>query len=401
MSTGSATRAGLGATLPAMGKTLAFASLVVVASTLPAQRTIVVDANNGPGTNYTDFPPAYAAATAGDTILIRSGRYTPSPAPIAKAITIRGDVGGSQQACFSGSLSVAGVAAGQRLLIGNLTLRCSSLDIADCPGAVHIDGVTAAEVSVRRCPQVTFAESYLKQLDLEDATVAMAGGEVFYGPSFQPGLFSVTATRSQLTLGNANVIGPLGYFDPTTCTLYVTPTPGFNLADSVVFVSTSSIIAGGGYSGGQHCLGGYTASIAVGTNSTLQLDPSVQLFGGVAPSLTVVRKAMPVTYGVASSPGTILPVVVFGGAGSPFLTLASLPVRPVPTPFNALWVDTDPGKDILIGTGTVGSNGLANFGVPLPPGIPLGLPMTIQSGVVESGQLALSSAMTLLLHKNE
>lgn len=40
------------------------------------QGTHVVDAAGGPGSNFTDIPPAVAVAASGDTILVRAGTYT-------------------------------------------------------------------------------------------------------------------------------------------------------------------------------------------------------------------------------------------------------------------------------------------------------------------------------------
>jgi len=40
------------------------------------QGTHIVDANGGPGSNFTDLPPAVAAAANGDTILVRAGTYS-------------------------------------------------------------------------------------------------------------------------------------------------------------------------------------------------------------------------------------------------------------------------------------------------------------------------------------
>ena len=49
---------------------LLFAVLVV--GVLPAQRTWIVDKKGGPGVDFTDIPPAIAAATAGDRIEVRA-----------------------------------------------------------------------------------------------------------------------------------------------------------------------------------------------------------------------------------------------------------------------------------------------------------------------------------------
>ena len=49
----------------------------------------IVDASNGPGTNFTDLPAAVAAAQNGDTLLVLPGTYRAFHA-IGKALTIRG-----------------------------------------------------------------------------------------------------------------------------------------------------------------------------------------------------------------------------------------------------------------------------------------------------------------------
>jgi hypothetical protein len=60
---------------------------LVLACVLPT--TWIVDANSGPGTHFTDLPPAIAAAQSGDTILVRTGNYTAFYVT-GKALTIRG-----------------------------------------------------------------------------------------------------------------------------------------------------------------------------------------------------------------------------------------------------------------------------------------------------------------------
>ena len=58
--------------------------------TIAALPTIwIVDAANGPGTNFVDLPPAIAAAASGDTIIVRAGNYSAFNVS-GKALTIRG-----------------------------------------------------------------------------------------------------------------------------------------------------------------------------------------------------------------------------------------------------------------------------------------------------------------------
>ena len=49
----------------------------------------IVDAANGPGTNFTNLPAAVAAAQSGDTIVVMPGNYKPFDVT-GKALTILG-----------------------------------------------------------------------------------------------------------------------------------------------------------------------------------------------------------------------------------------------------------------------------------------------------------------------
>jgi hypothetical protein len=63
------------------------AILAVIVAVLPT--TWIVDAANGPGTNFIDLPAAVAAAVSGDTIIVRPGSYTAFNVT-GKALTIQG-----------------------------------------------------------------------------------------------------------------------------------------------------------------------------------------------------------------------------------------------------------------------------------------------------------------------
>jgi hypothetical protein len=74
---------------------LLLAILVGIASgdSLSAQRTWIVDAKNGPGTQFTTVAAAVAAAANGDLLSIRPGHYTKTKT-ISKALTFQGTAPG-------------------------------------------------------------------------------------------------------------------------------------------------------------------------------------------------------------------------------------------------------------------------------------------------------------------
>jgi hypothetical protein len=91
--------------------------------------TWIVDANNGPGTNFLDLQAAIAAAQSGDTILVRAGTYTRF-AVSGKALTIRGAGAASTIVALApvGALGGASVVIsttppGETFYLGGLTVR--------------------------------------------------------------------------------------------------------------------------------------------------------------------------------------------------------------------------------------------------------------------------------------
>jgi hypothetical protein len=137
------------------------ASSLVLFALLP---TIwIVDSANGPGTNFTDLPPAVAAAASGDTIIVRAGAYTGFSVN-GKAVTIRGE--NTQTTVVAQAwTSIASVPAigtfylsGMTILGGLSTVGPGKFVLADlvvwnaAPGyAPGLSASSAAEVHASRC----------------------------------------------------------------------------------------------------------------------------------------------------------------------------------------------------------------------------------------------------------
>lgn len=118
--------------------------LAVVAAPA-AQRTWIVDAANLPGTDFTDLPPAEAAAADGDTLLVRAGTYTGFTT--SKGIAVLGAGSVVQGSFFSPSITVAGLPAGrvfraQGLVIGGGVFG-QSIMLNGNDGAVHLEAIDA------------------------------------------------------------------------------------------------------------------------------------------------------------------------------------------------------------------------------------------------------------------
>lgn len=139
-------------------RTLFLAAASCLATGAAAQAsTWIVDINNGPGANFTQLTDAVANSQAGDVIVVRPGTYTApwQGTAINKGVTILG-----QGNVYFGtsSLEVAGVPAGEALVIVNL--RPILWVVHDSPGSITIRESTAGgtvgltAVTVNSCRDV-------------------------------------------------------------------------------------------------------------------------------------------------------------------------------------------------------------------------------------------------------
>lgn len=108
------------------------------ALTLPVRATTwIVDANNGPGTNFTDIPPAVAAAAPGDVIVVRHGSY--SGFTLGRGVTILGQGG---VAIGIGGAVISSVPAGEIAALCNV--QSSGSLVSGCAGTVMLQRVNGS-----------------------------------------------------------------------------------------------------------------------------------------------------------------------------------------------------------------------------------------------------------------
>jgi hypothetical protein len=148
-------------------RVLAFA-LICVRASLSAQRTWIVDAASGPGHDFTDLPPALAAATHGDRIVLRAGSY--NGATTDRGVTILG-----RSAELRSPMRVVGLALGRTFVLTGVRSSPAPsasglLECSDNAGNMHLDRVTffypqplfgngAVACRIERCRAVTAANS--------------------------------------------------------------------------------------------------------------------------------------------------------------------------------------------------------------------------------------------------
>lgn len=157
------------------------AALLTLLPSLAAQ-TYVVDAANGPGTNYTTLVAAVAAVPDGAVLLVRPGNYAGFTVA-GKGFSVLGGAG----VTVSGSIVIGGTSAFQGVTLRGLTWNTVPLadviGLSNCQGPVLLEGITQPATSF--IPQPTFpqpipsgigaqscAQLYLRDCSI-DCTVAL------------------------------------------------------------------------------------------------------------------------------------------------------------------------------------------------------------------------------------
>lgn len=152
---------------------IAVTAVAVLLAAKSLASTYVVDSHGGPGVDFTDLPPAVAAALPGDVLLVRSGAY--SSFLCSQGITILGY--GSP--IVDGAAMVFWVPADQVAIVTGLA--ATNLVVSGCEGPVVLQQISPVQT-------VTIEDS----LDVRLLEVNPA-----YGPSGEAGV-SVTSSRVEV-----------------------------------------------------------------------------------------------------------------------------------------------------------------------------------------------------------
>ena len=118
--------------------------LITIVAVLP---TIwIVDASNGPGTNFTNLPPAVTAAASGDTIIVKAGAYSTFNAT-GKALTIIGAGASMTSLVSSLGARIDSVPAGMTFYVEGLKFGASLGGTSNSvPAGLRVSGATTKVV---------------------------------------------------------------------------------------------------------------------------------------------------------------------------------------------------------------------------------------------------------------
>ncbi|MCA8968856.1 MAG: hypothetical protein KDC95_03705 [Planctomycetes bacterium] len=323
-----------------------FVFVSLFATPIAAQRTYVVDAANGPGTDFTVLQAACDAANHGDTLLVKPGIYVETV--VRKGIAIVGQPGVRIYGFNAPGLTITSIPAARTCTVTRVeSLRFTYGGpialVTDCAGAVHLEGLQTQPVIT---PAITDSGLAIRR----SVQVTVHGAMIECGVAAEKSTFAIT---DSILIGRSTA----------ATDIRVPSTPGLTAKDSDLEIAGTSI-RGGDW--GWTLWGIELASPAVfleGSNASIA-GASVSLRAGAEQNTVPGMTAMWVDRGVAYVAPTV--IVVPSGSALPYWTSATGRVVSVEQPSLSA-TSTAPGGSIVTDVfGRASSIGALVLGVPGP-----------------------------------
>jgi hypothetical protein len=389
--------------------------------------TWIVDDDGGPGVDFTDIPPAIAAASTGDLILVRTGGY--SGFVLDKDLVVVADTGHAP-GLGKKSAIIRNIGKGRFARLAGFSMR--SLAIRNCGGTVQVDdcqigeAVDTAALIIDDCARVTVTRTraigrkrpfdmgpgggggpYARGGLFTNSTVILAqsyfkggAGSGIYKMGGTDGKDGITATNSTLFVLSTTVVGgkggdawdPFEFFGDGG-----NGAPGIRLDGSYMelFGLPTHYVSGGAGGMGDVFTGkdGEDANAVFGLISTIHYSGIVlksnskPAFGGSGNAITKIAPDVPVLVSNGTGQlGSSVQLQLFGPGGSGYALFLS-PFTGAGKVGNLLpHLLLDPGTLFLLTLGTVPAGGKEIIGLRIPV-MPLlqGLPVLSQAYLELSG----------------
>lgn len=329
-----------------------------------AAQTYVVDAANGPGTQFTDLPAAVAAAPDGATLIVRAGAYGPIDLD-GKGLTIVGGPGVMLNSILAPAIQVKNLAAHQSFALrgafmgwafqsvqadfvnnaGRVLLQEFSYSNATSPFLASWGSPPPKGIRIVNCAQVLLhgcvvsandaVDASGSRVDIEGCTLAGTGTitVVYHQPAFggTPGL---KLANSVVRIAASSVTGGPG---PAPS---LPPAVGVQMTGSSVFLGAgASLVAGAPINFGM------PVSAISGTGTLVQ-DPQATIvaLGGantISGAVTAATRPWPSVTSSGGRVGTSAQASVRGATGELVLLCVSFPASPWTDPRvqGQLWLD--------------------------------------------------------------
>jgi hypothetical protein len=346
--------------------------LLLLAAIAPAQgRTWIVDASNGPGTHFTDLPPAVAAAADGDVLVVRAGQY--AGFRTSKALRVLGASGATVVAApGQPALEVNGLPAGRTFALNGVTLVPSPsplLALRGSPGRIHLEavrhgGFAFASVIVESCPEVTihgWLAGGAARFELTRSSVVLARTALAGWPTNGPlpaGSPPIVATLSSLWLTDCVLTGGAS-------TGPLPPTAGLQAATCGVRLDGASSVAAGTTTPSLPL----PVPAILAPASAIAIDPAVVLTPHHnAPPISGASLVATQRFAALAAPpaslGGMLAPSLRSGPGDAYALVLGLPADSVLTSIGVLFVDL--ANAVVAGQGVQGASGVTTFAFAVP-----------------------------------
>jgi len=357
---------------------------LVASAPLAAQRTFIVDAQNGPGTNFTDLAPALAQAQHGDVYVIRAGTYGAASTDKGVALLGQGGVLIDAGAAATPALTVANLPAGTSFTLKQIELAgtgAEGMSVQSCNGRVHLaqlrvsKQVPLASVNIDQCREVTMVDVQLVgTLRSSNATLVVTSSTL-RGQNGVPGVISGTAAlavaQSTVVLADGTLTGGDGYFG-----MGATQAPAAALyanGSDVALAATApgrTALTGGSCNGG-FCSPVFGAAAASLNNSVLRYSSGVVFstqYGGSPFTLfgtaRAIQEPLPGLVASGGTRGGTLSTTIASAPGDPLVLVLGLPADPVAYAFGLLAIDFN--VFVVLVQGTQGPSGATTLTLPVP-----------------------------------
>ena len=364
----------------------AISALLCLVATAAAQTTWIVAAAGGG--HFLDIPPAVAAASPGDTLLVRAGNYTSFV--VSKGIRIVGENGAAVTSGSAAAVTIDRVPGGETCVVRGLAAAVFGFPLPvvarDCLGHVHLEDLSlSSPVHIDRCRQVSLYEVAAfgaPALRITDSTVLVVACRMTAFVSVLARNHAIGVERSNVTFAHGSAQGGLNYSG-------VGSGSGIELRSGQLFLSggASTIL-----SAGDALVGPTLPTPAILTLAgSIVLDPEVVLlprWGGAPISGGASVTVRPVPSVSAAVAGQVLTVTTRSVPGHRIYLLAGLTLEPnLSLPFGDLWISS---FHVLLDAAVVPAAGTHITTVGLPPSAPATL-FGFQAVDVGPGTLELST----------
>jgi hypothetical protein len=340
----------------------------------------VVDLLNRPGTNFTDLPPAVAAAAPGDVISVR---FAPSPysaVMLTRAVTILCESSsGSLTQCAG--LTIAGLPAGHGVLIRAMQATCvvrmaaGTVVLEDCRWT-SLNVEDAAHAVMRGCiseigpftPSMSLQRSSLFAERSQFSAPSFANNSSYLGP---PVVLAEDCWIGSSAVGWYGIDGSLGLH----CWGWIQPRPAIELRSTSLMATRGSSLSGGHLSPGAGCANSPVCFGAIQGTGNITIDPSCS----TGCSSIGLRREVPLLTTDTAVRGARSTVHCEASAGSfAILAVSQGVTAPLPTIYGDLWID--PLSFFVLTAAAVMPSVTAPL--PIPTFLSLGTILTVQAAVL-------------------